>query len=541
MRRRRSTGPKLCLAAGVLGCAAAAHGACTGPQALVAQMRAQPTGDNAGVLGSWYASHQQFDCALDVFRAGLKADPQSAQLHYVTGLTLAALKRPDDAITELKTSTELDGSALKPHIILASLYDESNKPEDAEREWRKAFSIDPNAGPVLEGLSAEFMKRQDYPSVIQLLMDAPKNEKLTIELSRALGLLNDYAAAGEVLQEALKAHPDSEPIMQAMIVVLVNQRKHEEAIKMARAILEKRPNDEEIRIELLRLLVLTDHLDDAKVLGPEVLATSPHDPEVVFLNGLIRHSLGDNEGARKLLEEAISLQPDFGNSRYELGNVLVVLKQWKEAKEQLEKAISLGVNAPEAHFALGRALHALGENERADQEIKKYGEIKQEGEARLEAVEAIAQGDQELEAGKFAEAETHYREAITSQPRNANYRFKLSVVFQRAGDTAKEKQSLMEAIQIDPKLPGAQNALGYLLSRNGDAPGSVEHFKAAVDAAPGWTEAWINLAAELAVTSRFAEARKAVARALELDPANAQAKELSDQLTRDPAAQPNHN
>jgi tetratricopeptide (TPR) repeat protein len=504
-------------------------------------MRAQPTGDNAGVLGSWYASHQQFDCALDVFRAGLKADPQSAQLHYVTGLTLAALKRPDDAITELKTSTELDGSALKPHIILASLYDESNKPEDAEREWRKAFSIDPNAGPVLEGLSAEFMKRQDYPSVIQLLMDAPKNEKLTIELSRALGLLNDYAAAGEVLQEALKAHPDSEPIMQAMIVVLVNQRKHEEAIKMARAILEKRPNDEEIRIELLRLLVLTDHLDDAKVLGPEVLATSPHDPEVVFLNGLIRHSLGDNEGARKLLEEAISLQPDFGNSRYELGNVLVVLKQWKEAKEQLEKAISLGVNAPEAHFALGRALHALGENERADQEIKKYGEIKQEGEARLEAVEAIAQGDQELEAGKFAEAETHYREAITSQPRNANYRFKLSVVFQRAGDTAKEKQSLMEAIQIDPKLPGAQNALGYLLSRNGDAPGSVEHFKAAVDAAPGWTEAWINLAAELAVTSRFAEARKAVARALELDPANAQAKELSDQLTRDPAAQPNHN
>jgi len=59
----------------------------------------------------------------------------------------------------------------------------------------------------------------------------------------------------------------------------------------------------------------------------------------------------------------------------------------------------------------------------------------------------------------------------------------------------------------------------------------------AVHAAPAWTEAWNNLAAELAMQERFAEAREAAAMALRLDPGNAKAQKLSDRLDRDPRAQ----
>ena len=75
-----------------------------------------------------------------------------------------------------------------------------------------------------------------------------------------------------------------------------------------------------------------------------------------------------------------------------------------------------------------------------------------------------------------------------------------------------------------------------MLARAGDADGAVEHFKMAVNAAPAWVEAWINLAAELAVEAHYPEAREAVARALQLDPGNAQAQKLSDRLAEDPAA-----
>jgi len=78
--------------------------------------------------------------------------------------------------------------------------------------------------------------------------------------------------------------------------------------------------------------------------------------------------------------------------------------------------------------------------------------------------------------------------------------------------------------------------LGHLLARSGDAAGAIEHLQLAVRAAPAWTEAWINLAAELAIQARFTEAREAAAMALRLDPENAKAQRLSDQLGRDPRA-----
>ena len=58
------------------GFAATAHAACKGPAALVAQVKAHPTTDNAVLLGSWYASHKQFDCAITIFHAAMKGDPQ---------------------------------------------------------------------------------------------------------------------------------------------------------------------------------------------------------------------------------------------------------------------------------------------------------------------------------------------------------------------------------------------------------------------------------------------------------------------------------
>jgi cytochrome c-type biogenesis protein CcmH/NrfG len=51
-----------------------------------------------------------------------------------------------------------------------------------------------------------------------------------------------------------------------------------------------------------------------------------------------------------------------------------------------------------------------------------------------------------------------------------------------------------------------------------------------VKAAPEFTVAWINLAATLGAEAHYAEAQEAVATALRLDPKNADAQQLSQQL-----------
>jgi tetratricopeptide (TPR) repeat protein len=114
------------------------------------------------------------------------------------------------------------------------------------------------------------------------------------------------------------------------------------------------------------------------------------------------------------------------------------------------------------------------------------------------------------------------------------------MAFHRQGDLDSERTQLEAAVKLDPQLASAQKELGYVLARSGDAAGAVEHFQLAVQSAPGWVDAWINLAAELAIEAQFPEARKAVEMALRLDPDNPQARALSKRIAEDPAAQQAH-
>ncbi|HKD59433.1 MAG TPA: tetratricopeptide repeat protein [Terracidiphilus sp.] len=522
---------------GVLVSSASAYAVCNGPQPLVTRLKAHPTTDNAVVLGSWYASRKQFDCAISTFQTALKGDPKSAQLHYLVGLAYVDSNRNAEALPNLQRAVELDPQVIKPHMVLAYLLDQSGKHAEAEQQWRASLAIDPKSTMALEGLSADMLAREDFQGVILLLRDAQLTEKLSINLAQALGRLNYINEAHQVLERALNASPNSVPLASAMTVVLVKQQRYQEAINLLQHAVDANPGNQEAPVQLFRVLVLTNHINQARPMGPKLLELHPKDPEVLYLNGIVYRSVGDYANAKEVLEKAVAIDGNFFNSRYNLGMVLVFLKEWQEARENLEKAIELGAPEPQVHFELAKALRGLGDNDAALKEMQAYQKLKKEEEAGMEASNAAIQGDKALTDGKVQEALAHYREAAEGEPNNASYKYKLSQALHESGDVEGERGQLEQAVKLDPKLAAAQVELGYLLSRSGDTIGAIEHFRLAVDAAPGWVDAWINLAAQLAVGGQYADARKAVATALKLDPENAQAKRLSDRLAEDPAAQ----
>ena len=523
--------------AGLSGFAApAAHAVCNGPADLVAKLKAHPTTDNAVLLGSWYAGHKQFDCAVTTFRAALKSDPKSAQLHYLTGLAFVDSNHNADALPELQKAVQLDPQVIKPHLMLAFVLDHEGKRQEAEEQWHQALAIDPASTTALEGLSQDLLDRNAFIDVAVLLRDAPRTEKLTINLARALGNMNMLDEAREVLTEALNAHPSSLPLSRALIVVLVKQVRYQDAINLAQHIVDVNPGNQDAELQLFRILVLTNHINAARPIGPKLLAQRPHDAEILYLNGIVLRAVGDYAGAKTLLEQSVAIDATLPNSHYELGMVLVFLKDWAPARQELEKSIAMGAKEPQAHYQLALALRGLGETEQAKKEIQLYQEQKSSDEAQLEASMKAAQADDELKSDKLQDAISHYKEAVAAQPNNANFKYKLALALHQAGDAEGERAQLEQAVQIDPTLAGAQNELGYLLSRSGDTAGAVEHFRAAVHAAPAYTEAWINLAAECAMAGQFPEAREAIAAALRLEPENKQAQKLSDRLSHDAAA-----
>ena len=529
-------GTNILLLASMICSAGVAGATCTGPQAMVEKLRAEPTTENAIALGSWFASNRQFDCAVETFRAAEKADPQSAQLHYLEGLAVAGSGRPQSAIEPLQDAVRLQPDVIPPHLLLATLFEQAGQHEQADEQWKQALAIDPQSEPALEAFSSALLARNDFVDVIGLLHHAPRTEGVTLRLASALQALNYLDGASDVLTEAMKLAPDSLPLANAEAAILIRKRSYLEAVKLLGYMSAQHPDDRGAQLQFLRILVLTQHNDIARPIGLKLLAQTPRDPEVLYLNGVLDYAVGNYADAKAHLEEAVSQVPDFFYSRYYLGVVLVHFREWKEAREHLEKAIALGDGEGKVHYELGMALHGLGENGKANDEFKQYKDLKQAEEDGLEADADASQGDEDFAGGKVEEAIAHYREASDKVPDNAGFKYKLAVALQKSGDIDGARKLLEEAIRLDPNLARAQKQLGHLLAHSGDTTGAVEHLRLAVRAAPAWTDAWISLAAELAIEAHFDEAHEAVGMALRLDPGNAKAQKLSDQLDRDPRA-----
>lgn len=280
------------------------------------------------------------------------------------------------------------------------------------------------------------------------------------------------------------------------------------------------------------MLVLNGNLATARPLGRKLLAANPHDFYFLYLNGVLEHQAGQNDAARNHLEQAVALNPTHYNSRYNLGFVLADLNDPRGAREQFEKAISLGATEPEVRFKLASVLRTLGETELAQEQLKIYQKELQDSSNRSLAVGKAVQAAKELSSGDPQKAVVLYREALDATPQDAVLAFKLALALDRTGDTTAERAALEQAVKIDPTLALAQNQMGYLASRSGgDLTSAEERFRRAVTAAPGYTEAWVNLAATLGMESRFPEAQQAIASALHLDPRNAQALQLRQALT----------
>jgi tetratricopeptide (TPR) repeat protein len=368
-----------------------------------------------------------------------------------------------------------------------------------------------------------------------------RNDDLTIELARAYAQAGSLSDAENVLRKALVENPSSFPLTRALVGVLVDEhsleRTFQEPVELAEHYATAHPDHAEAQRLYLQMLVAwvpsgaeTGDLTRATPLARKLLARDPEDPYFLYVVGMLERQAGDYAAAKNHLERSIAVDPSDDRPHYELGVVLAALSDAPGAERELRKTLSLGNNRAEVRFQLAKVLRMLGKTDEANQQMKLYSD--QTAAASQQRIAALKEGQasQALSAGRNDEAVRLLREATQATPENSSLQFKLGMALDKTGDIAGEQTALEKAVQIDPTLAMAQNQLGYLASRGGDAASAEEHFRRAVEAAPTYTEAWINLAATLGMESKITEAQEAVARALKVDPKNAAALQLQQDL-----------
>jgi len=500
------------------------------PAALQTKLQAHPTAEVHAEVGMWYGDHRQYACAIAAYRAALEQDPRSAEFSYLLGLNLLRNSDARDAVKPLQQSIDIKPDVLKPHLLLATAFEELGQAAEARAEWMAALKIDPHSDLALGGVSRNLLASRDFDAVIALLGPKPKDESLILDVASAYEGAGTPDQAIGVLKKGLEANPQSAALTRALITNLVLQAHYQEAAKLAEKLVHQHPRDLDAQILYLHVLVLDDDDELARPLAHRLLLAAPHDFAVLYLNGVLKNRGGDYAQGRTYLEQAVKLNPNHYNCRYNLGIALANLEDPQGAKEQFEKALALGASEPSVRFEYAKVLRALGETKLAEEQLKLYQQEQAAQSDRTLAASKMAQADKELTDGDPNKAVALYRDALAVVPQNALLSYKLSVALDRIGDTAGEREALQKAVQIDPDMAIAHHQLGYLAFSGGDSATAEAQFREAVRAAPGYIEAWISLAATLGTESRFPEAQQAVQRALEIDPHNAQAMNLQKDL-----------
>jgi tetratricopeptide (TPR) repeat protein len=505
-----------------------------------AQLQGKPTAEAYSNLGAWFGDRKQFDCAAGAYESAARLEPDSATHAYLWGLSLYSAGQLQKATEPLRRAEHLNPSDIRSFLVLGAVLEQMKKPADAETEWRAALAIDPDSETALDTLSHDLIVDRDFTSVLALLgkpaREGKRSSTQDLNLGMAYAKTGQLDKAAKVLREGLNNDPDSLPLANELSVVLVLLSRVDEAVAVLDLAIARHPNDENTQVMYLRTLV-TNNVPTAPQVGPKLLLAFPHNWEVLSLNGRLEFEDGKLQPARTHLEEAVALKPDDARSHKELGLVLSQLQDLPHAKQQLEQAIAQGDPEPETLYTLANVLRGLGQTEDSKKEFALYQKSKKAQSDRKQAAGKAEQGDQMMAAGDPAKAAALYREAIASDPDEALLAYKLAMALEKTNDLAGEKTELQRAILLNPHLAEAQNQLGYLAVRSGDAAQAENYFHTAIHASPSYTPAWINLAATLASQAKWQEAKDAVGHALEIDPDNARARELSQALAS-AAAQP---
>ena len=206
---------------------------------------------------------------------------------------------------------------------------------------------------------------------------APYDEDLTFDLGQALLRRRDFAAALTFLSQARERFSKSAQIEVAYGIAAYGHRQFRDAITAFLHATELDPSLAESYICIGRIV---ENVDD---LMPQVLsrfsawvAAEPGNYLPWFLHAkALDSSSRDFATSETELRRSISLNPNFWESRLELGIVLVELGRWQEALPELNRAIALDPSKAKPHFQLARVYRHLGRTEDARQELAEFQKL----------------------------------------------------------------------------------------------------------------------------------------------------------------------
>lgn len=333
---------------------------------------------------------RHYERALELGARALEADPDNRRAVVLVGLARAALGNDQAAVTAFERAT--GGAAHSPwaHYRLGEVLRRRGDEQGSLRHWRAAGGVPSLVRRGLAALRAGQPEQAQQDFELATTID-PSSYEAWLEFGAAAAELDRLDEARAAYEEAIRQHP----------------RRSEAYRRLA-------------GLYYLRLR----NLDMAAAIVEQGLSASPQPGDGLYA---IRSRLGamrhDYAAAERDARTAIDLSPRNGAHLTWLADLYVDQQRHADAVAQYLIAARLARETEWAWIARERVGRVYADQEAWDPAVAEYRaavRISAEQGTAPETVAAIhvALGDVLRRAGRVAEAQSAYREALTLDPRN---------------------------------------------------------------------------------------------------------------------------
>lgn len=250
-------------------------------------------------LGQLYANRGELEKAARHFAETVRLNPKFAEARNNLGHTLILVGRLDEAETHLLEAVRLVPHYVNAHFNLGLLRERQGRVDEAIAQYRMATGFDPH---FVYG----------YLSASEQLAKAGRSADALAELDRGLEALHGRPDAAW-LYKSKAAHYSAEKKFAVAIVLL------EQAVKLA-------PRVAEMHLQLAHALAQAGRLDDAVNRYQRTLAIDATIAQAHYNLGVILMSQGNHSEARRHLEHALRLNPEYTEARDRLSDLSRLLQ-----------------------------------------------------------------------------------------------------------------------------------------------------------------------------------------------------------------------
>lgn len=208
--------------------------------------------DRLFIEGQRFLMLEEYEKAYFYFNKALEAKPESGAINFKIAEILARANQLDEALKYGQKAAEIDPDNKYYHLLVAEVYSKQKKPDLAAEVLHSLMeNSDDNQQYILE-LASLYLNAQQFDKALEALDRAEEYYGVVAQLSFQKQKIylqkNDLASAVKEGEKLIEAHPGHSQYVLALVEMLFNNGKTDEALSEVLNSLETYPNQPDLHL-----------------------------------------------------------------------------------------------------------------------------------------------------------------------------------------------------------------------------------------------------------------------------------------------------